>query len=91
MTGADPSRALRREWRSQEPTVPDPARSYTQAELDDIATTLGKELPGAQGAFADQGHVFVDVTYDDGSLQEWADEEYGTDVVIVVSALVDGP
>ena len=75
----------------EEPTVPDPARSYTQAELEEIATTIGKELPGAQGAFADQGHVFVDVTYDDGSLQEWADEEYGTDVVIVVSALVDGP
>jgi hypothetical protein len=75
----------------EEPTVPDAGRSYTQAELEDIAERVGSELPGAQGAFADRGHVFVDVTYDDGSLQEWADEEYGTDVVIVVSALVDGP
>jgi hypothetical protein len=75
----------------EEPTVPEPGSSYTQPELDDMATGIGRDLPGAQGAFADDGHVFVDVTYDDGSLQEWADEEYGTDVVIVVSALVDGP
>jgi hypothetical protein len=77
--------------RVQEPTVPEPARSYDQAELEDVATRLNKELPGAQGAFADQGHVFVDVVYDDGSLQAWADEEYGKDVVIVVAALLDGP
>jgi hypothetical protein len=74
----------------EEPTVPEPTRSYGQAELDDIASQLGEELPGAQGAFADRGHVFVDVIYDDGSLQAWSDEEYGKDVVIVVSALVDG-
>ena len=30
------------------------------------------------------------MTYDDGSLQAWADEEYGTNVVIVVPGLVDG-
>jgi len=74
----------------EEPTVPEPGATYEQAELEDIATKLGKELPGAQGAFADQGHVFVDVVYDDGSLQSWADEEYGADVVIVVPALLDG-
>jgi hypothetical protein len=90
VTGAIPA-ALYDGMRLEEPTVPDPARSYTQAELEEIAAELGDQLPGAQGAFADQGHVFVDVTYDDGSLQDWADEEYGTDVVIVVSALVDGP
>jgi hypothetical protein len=75
----------------EEPTVPEPARSYDQAELDAIATTLGQDLPGAQGAFADRGLDFVDVVYDDGSLQAWADEEYGDNVVIVVPALVDGP
>ena len=74
----------------EEPTVPEPGATYEQAELEDIATKLGKELPGAQGAFADQGHVFVDVVYDDGSLQAWADEEYGANVVIVVPALLDG-
>jgi len=74
----------------EEPTVPEPGRSYDQAELEQIAAKLGKELPGAQGNFGDQGHVFIDVMYDDGSLQAWADEEYGENVVIVVPALVDG-
>ena len=75
----------------EEPTVPPAARSYTRQELDDLAETLGRELAGAQGAFADDGHVFVDVTYDDGSLQGWADDQYGKDVVVVVPSLVDGP
>ncbi len=35
------------------------------------------------------GHVLVDVVYDDGSLQAWADQTYGSDVVIVTGALVD--
>jgi hypothetical protein len=74
----------------EEPTVPEPGRAYEQAELEEMATTIRQDLPGAQGAFADQGHVFVDVIYDDGSLQAWADEEYGTDVVIVIPALLDG-
>jgi hypothetical protein len=74
----------------EEPTVPEPGRSYDQAELEQIAAKLGKERPGAQGNFGDQGHVFIDVMYDDGSLQAWADEEYGENVVIVVPALVDG-
>ena len=43
----------------------------------------------AQGAYAADGHVLVDVIYDDGSLQAWADEEYGENVVVVTSALVD--
>ncbi len=90
VTGAIPA-ALYDAMAPEEPTVPKPERAYDQAELEDIATELGKDLPGANGAFADQGHVFVDVTYDDGSLQAWADEEYGTNVVIVVPALVDGP
>jgi hypothetical protein len=75
----------------EEPTVPPAARSYTTQELADLAETLGRELPGAQGAFADDGHVFVDVTYDDGSLQGWADDRYGQHVVVVVPSLVDGP
>jgi hypothetical protein len=74
-----------------EPTVPPAAQSYTQRELDDLAEMLGHELARAQGAFADNGHVFVDVTYDDGSLQAWADDKYGKDVVLVVPSLVDGP
>ncbi len=74
----------------EEPTVPPAAQTYTRRELEDIATRLGRDLPGAQGAFAADGHVLVDVIYDDGSLQAWADDEYGKNVVVVVPSLVDG-
>jgi len=73
----------------EEPTYQSPGKDYTDAELEDIAETVGRDLPGAQGAYGVDGHVLVDVTYDDGSLQAWADEEYGENVVIVTSALVD--
>jgi len=73
---------------TEEPSHPAPATDYPDAELEAISETLGTDLPGAQGAYVTDGHVLVDVTYDDGSLQEWADEEYGRDVVIVTSALV---
>lgn len=73
---------------TEEPTRPAPAVALTDAELADIADTLAADLPGAQGAYGTDGHVLVDVTYDDGSLQAWADEEYGENVVIVASALV---
>ena len=75
----------------EEPTdLPAPATEHTQAELDDIATTVGSELPGAGGAYADDaGHVLVDVTYDDGTLQEYVDATYGAGVVVVSGQLVD--
>ena len=73
---------------TEEPTYPSPGKAYTDTELEDIAGTVGADLPGALGAYGADGHVLVDVTYDDGSLQEWADEEYGENVVIVTSALV---
>ncbi len=46
-------------------------------------------LPGYQGSGSDAQRVTVTVVYDDGSLQEWLDEEYGEDVVVVESLLVD--
>ncbi len=67
---------------------PAPARTYSDAELEDIATEVS-DLPGAQGAFGSEGHVSLDVVYDDGSIQAWADETYGESVVLVTSALVD--
>ncbi len=73
---------------TEEPTYPSPGKAYTDAELADIAETVGHDLPGAQGAYGADGHVLVDVTYDDGSLQAWVDQEYGENVVIVTSALV---
>ena len=68
--------------------TPTPAVSMTQEQLQSIAEELGRELAGAQGAYAADGHVVVDVTYDDGSLQAWADDTYGDDVVLIWSALV---
>jgi len=68
--------------------TPSPARAYTDAELQEIATEVG-DLPGAQGAYGADGHVFLDVIYDDGSLQAWDDEEYGESVVLVTPALLD--
>ncbi|MFC6287664.1 hypothetical protein ACFP3Q_14850 [Nocardioides sp. GCM10027113] len=71
-----------------EPT-PDPAVDLSEKELAAIAEEVGGGLAGAQGAYSMDGHVFVDVTYDDGSLQAWCEAEYGQDVVLVTSALVD--
>jgi hypothetical protein len=70
---------------------PAPSRDYGAAELEAVADELAESLPGAQGAYADTaaGQVLVDVTYDDGSLQDHVDEAYGAGVVVVSSALVD--
>ena len=68
--------------------LPEPAEDYSPAELETIAEDVGT-LPGAQGAYADDGHVLVDVLYDDGTFQDWADDEYGDHVVVLNSALVD--
>ena len=74
----------------QPPSLPAPDTELTEAELQQIADDLGRTLPGAQGAYPDgAGHVLVDVTYDDESLQEWADQTYGSGVVIVTGQLVD--
>jgi hypothetical protein len=69
--------------------LPEPAERLTDAELQRIAEEVGTDLPGAQGAYVEQGHVLATVTYDDGTLQAWADETYGDGVVVVSGALVD--
>jgi hypothetical protein len=43
----------------------------------------------AYGGEGSGGHVLVDVYYDDGTMQAWADEVYGAGVVLVNAALVD--
>jgi hypothetical protein len=71
--------------------TPTPATAYEPAELERIASEL-QSAPGVLGAYggeASAGHVLVDVHYDDGTLQEWADATYGAGVVLVSSALVD--
>lgn len=74
---------------AETPTEPSaPTSSYGEERLRQIADEAGT-LPGAQGAHVTEGRVHVDVTYDDGSLQEWCDVTHGEDVVVVSSQLVD--
>jgi len=70
------------------PVYPEPTKDYTDEELSGFAEDLMK-VPGVQGAYGADGHVLVDVTYDDGSYQDYADEAYGEGVVVVTGALVD--
>jgi hypothetical protein len=62
-----------------------PAR-YTEAELNEISLEL-QRLPGVLTTSAADDVVRAEVVHDDGSLQAWADEEYGEGRVRVTSAL----
>jgi hypothetical protein len=70
------------------PVYPEPSVDLSDAELQAIAEELA-EMPGVQGTYGADGHVLVDVSYDDGTYQDYADEAYGDGVVIVTGALVD--
>ena len=70
------------------PVYPEPSVAHTDEELAAFAEEL-MEIPGVQGAYGADGHVLVDVTYDNGSYQDYADEAYGDGVVVVTGALVD--
>ncbi len=61
---------------------------HTKAELRQIEKQL-RDVPGYLHGSDGIGHVYVDVLYDDGSLQEWADATFGPDLVRVSSNLVD--
>jgi hypothetical protein len=89
LTASDAIPAALYDVMAQEPTTPaDPDPAVSAAELERIAEELPDLLPGVQGTYADDTHVLADVTYDDGSLQEWADATYGEGVVVLVAALV---
>ena len=60
-----------------------------QNDLEPVSRELAGDLPGALTSYVQEGRVVVDVVYDDGSLQEWADGEYGRGSVVVNSMLVD--
>lgn len=51
---------------------------------DDLSASLG---PDALSLWTERGYVWVQVVWDDGSLQDAVDAAYGDDVVIVTSAL----
>jgi hypothetical protein len=69
--------------------APDPRRDLSQAELEELAADLGGRLPGALSSYVDGGRARIDVVYDDGSLQAWADATHGVGVVVVTPMLVD--
>lgn len=51
---------------------------------DDISERLGRD---ALTVSADRGYVWLQVVWDDGTIQDAADAEFGNDVVIVASSL----
>ncbi len=62
--------------------------AHTQQLLRRVAKEL-RELPGIlSSGYGNIGNaVEISVVHDDGSIQAWADEEYGPGVVVVTSAL----
>jgi len=60
--------------------------AYTEAELNDLAMELQK-LPGVTTSSAADDVVHIGVLFDDGSLQDWADETYGAGRVEITSTL----
>jgi hypothetical protein len=61
--------------------------TYTESELNEVAMELQK-LPGVITSSAADDVVQIGVLFDDGSLQEWADETYGEGRVEITSTLV---
>jgi len=59
---------------------------HTEAELRDIQQQVN-ELPGMLSSYGQFDVVSVQVVYDDGSLQSWADATYGEGLVRIESAL----
>lgn len=62
--------------------------STEQAELERIQAEL--QLPNdveALGTYIAHGYLFVDVLFDNGTVQALLDEQYGADVVVVQSQL----
>lgn len=60
----------------------------TEAQLAELQDDLPDRLgDGYLSSYADNGWLWVDVVWDDGTWQAAADEEYGDDVVVIRSAI----
>jgi hypothetical protein len=60
----------------------------TEAQLAEIQDQLPHRLGDAYlSSSQDNGYLWVDVVWDDGTWQDAADEEFGDDVVVIRSAL----
>ena len=59
-----------------------------EQDLLDIESSVADAFPvEVLSSGIEHGYLFVEVVFDDGAVQEWADEEYGPDVVMVRPAL----
>ncbi len=57
-----------------------------QAQLDEIVAEVS-EVEGVSGAYAINDRVVAEVLFDDGSLQDYVDETFGADTVVIISSL----
>ncbi|TDN92834.1 hypothetical protein EV279_2367 [Microbacterium sp. BK668] len=73
--------------RPEDPTGGEPG-STDQATLEAVQAELPERLGSSfVSSSIESGYVWVDVVWDDGTLQDAADATYGEDVVVVRSAL----
>ncbi|WP_114424277.1 hypothetical protein [Nocardioides houyundeii] len=74
-----------------EPTATSTPGSTVRPSLspDELAVVAEESalLPGWRSAAVVDSQVLVDVVYDDGSLQEWADQRWGRGVVVLLPLL----
>ena len=60
----------------------------TEAETEEIHTQLLESQAFDElSSWSQNGYLFVNVIYDDGSLQEYVDERFGPDLVAIIPAL----
>lgn len=60
----------------------------SESEAYELQTEVFDHLGGLTG-WIENGYVWVTVVYDDGTIQRYADDRYGADIVAVQSALRD--
>lgn len=69
---------------------PENAGDSSEADLTRIQDELTASAPfPILSAAQTNGYLFVDVVYDDGSIQTWVDQQYLPDTVVIRSALHD--
>ncbi|HRQ00194.1 MAG TPA: hypothetical protein PK781_07005 [Terrimesophilobacter sp.] len=74
--------------------LPENAGTTSESDLLTIQQQLHTDPPfDIVSSSPGNGYLFVTVYYDDGTYQEWADNRFGPDVIVIENALrpVDGP
>ena len=71
------------------PSYPKPATPLSEADTQRVLDET-RGVPGLVGSTsAGDGQVHLEVAFDDGTVQEWADGTYGETAVIVTGVLVE--